>query len=65
MAETTDEIVRHIETERARLQGSVNELQTKVQDVTNVRKQFQRNPMLLPTTVIGASLLLSFMFWRR
>ncbi len=65
MAETTDEIVRHIETERARLQGSVNELQTKVQDVTNVRKQFQRNPMLLPTTVIGASLLLSFMFWRK
>lgn len=65
MAETTDEIVRHIEAERARLQGSVAELQTKVQDVTNVRKQFQRNPMLLPATVIGASLLLSLVFWKR
>ncbi len=65
MAETTDEIVRHIETQRAALQGSVAELQNKVQDVTNVRKQFERNPMLLPATVIGASLLLSLMFWRR
>jgi hypothetical protein len=65
MGETTDEIVRHIETERAQLKGKVAELQTKVQDVTNVRKQFRRNPMLLPATVIGTSLFLSLIFRNR
>ena len=65
MGETTDEIVRHIEAERARLQTSVAELQTKVQDVTNIRKQFRRNPMLLPGTVIAGSLFLSLLFRKR
>jgi hypothetical protein len=65
MAETTDEIVRHIESERARLHTNVAELQTKVQDATNLRKQFRRNPMLLPGTVIGGSLFLALLFWKR
>jgi len=65
MAETTDEIVRHIEAERARLQTNVTELQTKVQDATNIRKQFERNPMLLPGTVIAGSLFLALLFWKR
>ena len=57
--------MRHIEAERARLHTNVTELQTKVQDATNIRKQFRRNPMLLPGTVVAASLLLALAFWKR
>jgi hypothetical protein len=52
MAETIDEIVQHIEAERAHLQTNVAELQTKVQDVTNVRKQFRRNPMAVTQPIV-------------
>ena len=57
--------MRHIDSERTRLQDSVAELEAKVQDTTDIRKQIRRHPMLLPGSVIGMSLFLSLVFWRR
>ena len=65
MAETADAIMHHIEAERMRLQQRVAELETKVQDTTDIRKQMERHPMLLPGSVIAGSLLLAVLFWRR
>lgn len=57
--------MRHIESERSRLQQRMAELETKVQDVTDIRKQMRRHPMLLPGSVIAASFLLAAAFRRR
>ncbi len=65
MAETADKILEHIESERARLQGSVAELEGRVRDVADIKKQFRENPILLPMSVIAGSFILSIFFWRR
>ena len=65
MAETTDEIMQHIETERQRLQRSMAELEYRVQDATDVRKQIERHPMIVPGSVIALSLFLAVAFWKR
>ena len=65
MAETSDQILEHIEAQRAQLRTDVAALESKVRDTVDVRRQFERNPILLPLTVIGASVLLSALFWRR
>ncbi len=65
MAETADEIMHHIEAERMRLQQRVAELESKVQDTTDIRKQMERHPMLLPGSVVAASLFLALAFWKR
>jgi uncharacterized protein (DUF3084 family) len=57
--------MQHIESERSRLQQRMAELETKVQDVTDVRKQLQRHPMLLPGSVIAGSWFLAAVFWKR
>jgi hypothetical protein len=57
--------MHHIEAERRRLQLRVAELEAKVQDTTDIRKQLERHPMALPGSVIAASFLLALVFWKR
>ncbi len=65
MAETADEIMHHIEAERMRLQQRVAELESKVQDTTDIRKQIEKHPMLVPGSVVVGSLMLAVLFWKR
>ena len=65
MAETSDQILEHIEAQRASIQSDVAELESRVRDATDIRKQFERQPILLPLAVIGVSLLLAAIFRRR
>ncbi len=65
MGQKSDQIERRIEAERGQLGQNLNELQWKVQEVTDWRAQFQKRPMLMMGVAVGGGLLLSSLTGRR
>jgi transposase len=61
MGEKSNQIERQIQAERGQLGQNLNELQSKVEEVTNWRAQFQKRPMLMMGVAIGGGLLLASM----
>ena len=59
MGEESNQIERRIRTERAQLGQNLNELQAKVQEVTDWRAQFQKRPMLMIGAAVGGGVLLA------
>ena len=59
MGESTDQIERHIEEQRAELGDNINELQQKVKDTFDWRAQFEQHPMAMFGVAVGGGLLLS------
>lgn len=64
MGEKSNQIERQIQAERGQLGQNLNELQSKVEEVTNWRAQFQKRPMLMMGVAIGGGLLLASMTGR-
>ncbi|MBV8808980.1 MAG: hypothetical protein JO033_09920 [Acidobacteriaceae bacterium] len=65
MGEKSDQIEREIVTERGQLGRNLNELQSKVQEVTDWRLQFQKRPMLMLGVAAGGGLLLASLSGRK
>lgn len=65
MGEKSDQIERRIVVERGQLGQNLNELQSKVQEVTDWRLQFQKRPMLMMGAALGGGLLLASITGRR
>jgi hypothetical protein len=65
MGEKSNQIERQIQTERGELGQHLNELQSKVQEVTDWRAQFQKRPMLIMGVAVGGGLLLASLTGRR
>lgn len=65
MGEKSNQIERQIEVERGQLGEHLNELQSKVQEVTDWRAQFQKRPMLMMGVAVGGGLLLASLAGRR
>ncbi len=65
MGEKSNQIERQIQAERGQLGENLNELQSKVQEVTDWRAQFQKKPMLMMGVAIGGGLLLASLTGRR
>ncbi len=65
MGEKSDQIERQIVTERGDLGRNLNELQSKVQEVTDWRVQFQKRPMLMIGVAAGGGLLLASLTGRK
>ncbi len=65
MGEESNQIERQIEMERGQLGQNLNELQSKVEEVTDWRLQFQKRPMLMMGVALGGGLLLASMTGRR
>ncbi len=65
MGEKSNQIERAIQVERGQLGENLNELQSKVQEVTDWRVQFQKRPMLMVGVALGGGLLLASMTGRR
>ncbi len=61
MGEKSNQIERQIDAERGELGQHLNELQSKVQEVTDWRAQFQKRPMVMMGVAIGGGLLLASM----
>jgi hypothetical protein len=53
MGEKADQIEREIQAERGQLGQHLNELQSKVQDFTDWRAQFQKRPMAMMGVAVG------------
>ena len=65
MGEKSNQIERQIQAERGQLGQNLNELQSKVQEVTDWRAQFQKRPMLMMGAAIGGGLLLASITGRK
>lgn len=65
MGEKSSQIERQIEIRRGELGDHLNELQSKVQEVTDWRVQFQKRPMVMIGAALGGGLLLASMTGRR
>jgi hypothetical protein len=65
MGETSNQIERQIQAERGQLGQNLNELELKVQEVTDWRAQFQKRPMLMMGVAVGSGLLLASLTGRR
>lgn len=65
MGEKSSQIERRIAAERGELGQNLNELQSKVQEVTDWRIQFQKRPMLMLGVAVGGGLLLASVTGRR
>ena len=70
MGETSHQITHEIEETRARLGSNLQELEAKVKDATDWRKQFEKNPLPMLGIAFGGGFLLSRMVggrrnWRR
>jgi hypothetical protein len=65
MGEKSDQIERQIVTERGQLSQNVNELQSRVEQATDWRFQFQRRPMLMMGLALGGGLFLASVTGRR
>ena len=65
MGEKSNQIEREIQAERGQLGQNLNDLQSKVQEVTDWRVQFQKRPMLMMGVAVGGGLLLASMTGRR
>jgi len=59
MGEKSDQIERQIVAERGQLGHNLNELESKVQEITDWRAQFQKRPMLMIGLAAGGGLLLA------
>jgi hypothetical protein len=59
MGEKSDQIERQIVAERGQLGRNLNELESKVQEITDWRAQFQKRPMLMIGLAAGGGLLLA------
>ena len=56
MGEKSNQIERQIQAERGELGQHLNELQSKVQEVTDWRAQFQKRPMVMMGVAAGGGL---------
>ena len=65
MGEKSDQIEREIELERGQLGSNLNELQSRVEEATDWRVQFQKKPMLMMGVALGGGLLLASMTRKR
>lgn len=65
MGEKSSEIEREIQSERGQLGQNLNELQSKVQEATDWRVQFQKRPMVMIGFAVGGGLLLASMTGRK
>jgi hypothetical protein len=65
MGERSNQIERQIVAERGQLGQNLNELQSRVQEVTDWRAQFQKKPMLMIGVAAGAGLLLASITGRK
>src|SRR6202049_1029312 len=61
MAETQDQIEKHIQSTRSELGNNLQELEYKVKQATDWRKYFERNPMTLMGLAFGGGVLLASM----
>lgn len=59
MDEKPDQIAQHIEWKRGELGRNLDELQDKVRETTDWRKQFERHPYVLMSAALGGGILLS------
>ena len=59
MAERSDQITRKIEQTRGELGANLNELEHKVRDVTDWRKQVQKSPLTMIGIAFGGGVLLA------
>ncbi|PWU01066.1 MAG: hypothetical protein C5B51_23790 [Terriglobia bacterium] len=59
MGERSDQIARRIEETRGDLGSNLRELETKVKDAADWRKQFQKSPLTMIAIALGGGLLLS------
>jgi hypothetical protein len=59
MGEKPDQIAREIEYTRGQLEKNLQELEQKVRDVTDWRKQFDKRPLTIMSIAFGGGLLLS------
>lgn len=65
MGEKSDQIERQIAVERGQLGENLSELQSRVQEATDWRLQFQKRPMLMMGVAVGGGLLLASVTGRR
>ena len=65
MGERSSQIERRIATERGQLGRNLNELQSRVEEATDWRVQFQKRPLLLMGIALGGGLLLASVTGRR
>jgi hypothetical protein len=65
MGEESNQIERRIATERGQLGQNLNELQSRVEEATDWRLQFQKRPMLMMGVALGGGLLLAAVTGRR
>lgn len=65
MGQNSDQIERQIDVRRGELGQSLNELQAKVEQVTDWRAHFQKRPMVIIGAAFGGGLLLASMTGRR
>ena len=61
MGQTTDQIERHIEHTRGALGSNLQELEHKVQSVTDWKQHFQSNPLTMLGVAFGGGILLATM----
>jgi hypothetical protein len=59
MGERSNQITRQIEETRDELGSNLQELETKVKDVTDWRRQFQKSPLTMMGIAFGGGILLS------
>ncbi len=65
MGQTTDQIERCIEEQRAQLGENIDELQQRVKDTFDWRAQFDQRPIAMLGIAVGGGLLLSAMIGGR
>ncbi|HEY6986776.1 MAG TPA: hypothetical protein VH369_00250 [Bryobacteraceae bacterium] len=65
MGETSSQIERQIVNERGQLGQNLNALQSRVEQATDWRFQFQKRPMLMMGAALGGGLLLASVPGRR
>jgi hypothetical protein len=59
MGENSSQIEREIRVERRQLGHNVEDLQSRVQEITDWRIQFQKRPMLMTGVALGGGMLLA------
>ena len=64
MAETSTQIEQEIEQTRAQLGSNLEELENKVKDIADWRRQFRRNPFTMMGVAFGGGLLLATLMHR-
>jgi len=65
MGEKSNQIERQIAAERGQLGQNLNELQSRVEEATDWRFQFQKRPLLMMGVALGGGLLLASVTGRR